>query len=87
MIKKRPKKQSKKTRVYVTTDNLDLWGGRLQEQINQNTGAIDKLSDKVDHVERIFETVLFIVEENNELIKSLRRLPDRVERLEKTVYH
>ena len=84
----------------ATQHDLSLTSGQLQQQINElKKGQSDlkkgqndlkkgqkDLVSKSGRLERSVKAILNVVQENNILLKEIRRLPERVARLERSVF-
>ncbi len=58
----------------------------LDSKVTTLDGKFTKLDAKVNRLERGQKAMLGILDENNQLLKEIRRLPERVARLEQSVF-
>jgi chromosome segregation ATPase len=65
-----------------TQDRLDSVDERLS-RVDQRLNGVD---ERLERLERGQEAMLGILNENNQLLGEIRRLPQRVERLERSVF-
>ena len=66
----------------ATRDDLTT----LDDKVTTLDGKFTKLDAKVNRLERGQKAMLGILDENNQLLKEIRRLPERVARLERSVF-
>lgn len=59
---------------------------KVDERFNKVDERLDKVDGRLGRLEHGQEAVLNILNENNQLLKELRGLPQRVERLERSVF-
>lgn len=58
----------------------------LDDKVTTLDGKFTKLDEKVNRLERGQKAMLGILDENNQLLKEIHRLPERVARLERSVF-
>lgn len=59
---------------------------KIDKRFNKVDDRLDQVDGRLGRLEHGQEAVLNILNENNQLLKELRGLPQRVERLERTVF-
>lgn len=77
---------------FATKDDLKNFAtkndlNQLGEHVDKLDEDVHDLSNVVDRIDRTQKTILEVLDENNQLLKGIRRLPERVARLERYVFH
>ncbi len=67
---------------FATKDDLQKLSGRV-DNLGEN---VENLGYKIDRIDHTQQSMLEILDENTQILREIRHLPARVERLEKTVF-
>lgn len=68
--------------AQITANNFD----RIDNRMSSYEQDVDKIRQDLKHIRGSQEAMLVVLEENNQLLKEVRRLPDRIGRLERSVF-
>ncbi len=68
--------------AVIVTDQATMKG-----DINDLKNDVSDLNYKFDRIDRTQNTMLEILDENTQILKEIRRLPERVDHLEEAVFH